>query len=87
MKPINLLHLGIASDHAGYQLKEALKAYLEEKQVNVVEQPKRKAGRPKKVETLATNPAEITDIDEFLKQIDNEIAKENAKLEASKKEE
>ena len=35
MKPINLLHLGIASDHAGYQLKEALKAYLEEKQVNV----------------------------------------------------
>ena len=31
MKPINLLHLGIASDHAGYQLKEALKAYLEEK--------------------------------------------------------
>lgn len=54
---------------------------------NVAEtQPKRKAGRPKKVETLATNPAEITDIDEFLKQIDNEIAKENAKLEASKKE-
>ena len=30
MKPINLLSIGIASDHAGYDLKEAVKKYLEE---------------------------------------------------------
>ena len=33
MKPINLLSIGIASDHAGYDLKEAVKKYLEEQGV------------------------------------------------------
>lgn len=37
-------------------------------------------GRPKK----ELKPTEINDIDAFLKEIDDEIAKENAKLEASK---
>ena len=29
MKPLNLLSIGIASDHAGYELKEIVKRYLE----------------------------------------------------------
>ena len=33
MKPINLLSIGIASDHAGYDLKETVKKYLEEQGV------------------------------------------------------
>ena len=33
MKPINLLSIGIASDHAGYDLKETIKKYLEEQGV------------------------------------------------------
>ena len=33
MKPINLLSIGIASDHAGYDLKEAVKKYLEDQGV------------------------------------------------------
>lgn len=33
MKPINLLSIGIASDHAGYDLKEAIKKYLVEQGV------------------------------------------------------
>lgn len=31
MKPINLLSIGIASDHAGYDLKEAVKNILKNK--------------------------------------------------------
>ena len=51
------------------------------------QQPKRKAGRPKKSTQIENEPTnQIQDIDAFLKEIDNEIAKENAKLEASKKE-
>ena len=61
----------------------------EEQPVNL-EQPankeKRKAGRPKKQPEAGSQPAEIGDLDAFLKQIDTEIAKENAKLEATKKE-
>ena len=30
MKPINSLSIGIASDHAGYDLKETIKKYLAE---------------------------------------------------------
>ena len=33
MKPINLLSIGIASDHAGYDLKETIKKYLEENNI------------------------------------------------------
>lgn len=33
MKPINLLSIGIASDHAGYDLKETIKKYLAEQGV------------------------------------------------------
>lgn len=33
MTPINLLSIGIASDHAGFELKEFVKAYFETKQV------------------------------------------------------
>lgn len=33
MKPINLISIGIASDHAGYDLKESIKKYLEEQGV------------------------------------------------------
>lgn len=53
---------------------------------------KKPVGRPKKVNvsqpatSKSTNSADINDLDEFLKQIDTEIAKENAKLEATKKE-
>lgn len=35
MKPINLISIGIASDHAGYELKETVKRYLEEQGVSV----------------------------------------------------
>ncbi len=35
MKPINLISIGIASDHAGYELKEKVKAYLESQNVCV----------------------------------------------------
>ena len=50
-------------------------------------QPKKAVGRPKKATQSENAPAnEIQDIDAFLKEIDDEIAKENAKLEASKKE-
>lgn len=48
------------------------------------EQPKKPVGRPKK--PTQVDNAQIQDIDAFLKEIDDEIAKENAKLEASKKE-
>lgn len=36
MKPLNLISIGIASDHAGYDLKETIKRYLES-QGNIVE--------------------------------------------------
>ncbi len=61
-----------------------------------VQQEKRKAGRPRKEKVeeeikkpvgrpkKETKPTQINDIDAFLKEIDDEIAKENAKLEASK---
>lgn len=48
--------------------------------------PTGKRGRPKKEQTEQPKTAEINEIDKFLKEIDKEIAKENAKLEASKKE-
>lgn len=35
MKPINLISIGIASDHAGYELKETVKRYLEVQGVSV----------------------------------------------------
>lgn len=35
MKPINLISIGIASDHAGYELKEIVKRYLEAQGVSV----------------------------------------------------
>lgn len=47
---------------------------------------KAKRGRPKKEFTEQPKTAEINEIDKFLKEIDNEIAKENAKLEASRME-
>lgn len=50
-------------------------------------QTKKAVGRPKKATQSGEAQAnEIQDIDAFLKEIDDEIAKENAKLEASKKE-
>ena len=36
MKPLNLISIGIASDHAGYELKETIKSFLES-QGNIVE--------------------------------------------------
>jgi len=66
------------------------------------EQPKRKAGRPRKVEVKEKATAvkkgrgrprkevdkiqDIKDIDEYLKEIDNAIAAENAKLQETQKE-
>lgn len=35
MKPINMMSIGIASDHAGYELKEKIKEYLESKHASV----------------------------------------------------
>lgn len=35
MKPINLLSIGVASDHAGYALKQTIKQWLEAQQVCV----------------------------------------------------
>ncbi len=35
MKPLNQLTIGIASDHAGYELKEVVKQYLEGEGANV----------------------------------------------------
>ncbi len=35
MKPINLLSIGVASDHAGFELKEVVKQYLESEGANV----------------------------------------------------
>lgn len=35
MKPLNLINIGIASDHAGYELKETIKKFLEQ-QGNIV---------------------------------------------------
>ena len=32
MKPINLLSIGMASDHAGYALKQTIKQWLEAQQ-------------------------------------------------------
>ena len=37
MKPINSLSIGIASDHAGYDLKETIKKYLAEQGVSVTD--------------------------------------------------
>lgn len=36
MKPINLINIGIAADHAGYELKETIKHHLEQ-QGNIIE--------------------------------------------------
>ena len=52
---------------------------------------KKGRGRPKKVESIANAKLgklsdSIVDIDEYIKQIDNAIAEENAKLEETKKE-
>ena len=37
MKPINSLSIGIASDHAGYDLKETIKKYLAKQGVSVTD--------------------------------------------------
>ena len=44
-----------------------------------------KRGRPKKVQGVEMTSSNLEDIDEYLKQIDNEIALENAKIEESKR--
>ena len=46
-------------------------------------QPAAKRGRPRKQDSM---PKDIEDIDAYLKELDNEIAKENAKLEETQKE-
>ncbi len=49
------------------------------------QEPKRR-GRPKKVKTSSDEQPEINDIDAYLKEIDDQIAKESAKIEETKKE-
>ncbi len=49
------------------------------------QEPKRR-GRPRKVETSSDEQPEINDIDAYLKEIDDQIAKESAKIEETKKE-
>ncbi|MBE5741016.1 MAG: hypothetical protein E7351_00560 [Clostridiales bacterium] len=46
-------------------------------------EPKRGRGRPRKTDSI---PQDISDIDAYLKEIDDAIAKENAKLEENQKE-
>ncbi len=55
---------------------------------SVTEQPKAQRGRPKKVEENKDVKAyeDIGDIDAYLKEIDEQIAKENAKIEESQRE-
>ena len=35
MKPLNLMSIGVASDHAGYQLKGVVKSFLENQGAHV----------------------------------------------------
>ena len=49
------------------------------------QEPKRR-GRPRKIETSSDEQPEINDIDAYLKEIDDQIAKESAKIEETKKE-
>ena len=49
------------------------------------QEPKRR-GRPRKIETSSDEQPEINDIDAYLKEIDDQIAKESAKIEEIKKE-
>lgn len=54
---------------------------------NAEPQPKKSRGRPKKADDSEQKAdSEINDIDDYLAKIDNEIAKENALLEETKKE-
>ncbi len=46
----------------------------------------KKRGRPRKVEATANGGEQISDIDAYLKEIDDQIAKESAKIEETKKE-
>ena len=48
-------------------------------------EPTGKRGRPKKVQDVELTSNNIEDIDEYIKQIDDQIARENAKMEASKR--
>lgn len=50
-----------------------------------LQEPKRR-GRPRKIETSSDEQPEINDIDAYLKEIDDQIAKESAKIEETKKE-
>ena len=87
----------VESTESTTEVKPAGKRGRPKKVEAEVEQPAKKSvGRPKKQveekqETKPISrpkkelkPTEINDIDAFLKEIDDEIAKENAKLEASK---
>ena len=49
-------------------------------------QESKRRGRPRKVETSSDEQPEINDIDAYLKEIDDQIAKESAKIEETKKE-
>ena len=49
-------------------------------------QESKRRGRPRKIETSSDEKPEINDIDAYLKEIDDQIAKESAKIEETKKE-
>ena len=49
-------------------------------------QESKRRGRPRKIETSSDEQPEINDIDAYLKEIDDQIAKESAKIEETKKE-